>query len=123
MKYIHFSDCDAPQLLGLPSELGVYTTNMLETYYKAFTLPKKATADLDLYSLIQSFKLPSEVGDHLMEKQNVEHEVFHSAPVVMLLKDDTNSSVLDLGKSAIFWDNLILHPVRRYLLRLNFDIL
>lgn len=81
----------------MPQELGLYTSTMIATYYTKFIPPKKVVKDLDMYGIIQSFKLPSEVGDHLLCSDTQDHELCDPETVKLLLKDETDSSILDLG--------------------------
>lgn len=85
------------QLLGMPQDLGLYTSTMIATYYGQFSPPKKVVKDLDMYGIIQSFKLPSEVGDHLLCSDTRDYELCDPETVKLLLKDETDSSILDLG--------------------------
>lgn len=84
----------------MPQDLASYTASMLEKYYKVFSLPKKVVKELDLHSIIHSFKLPSDVGDYLLGDECA--EIVHSDfPTIKLhLKDETNSSILDLGMQS-----------------------
>lgn len=87
-----------PKLLGMPHNLALYTESMLRTYYKTFKQPKKVIKDISMYGIIQSFKLPSEVGDELLCVDAPNNELLQSPTVLLLPKDDADSTMLDLGK-------------------------
>lgn len=69
---------------------------MLEKYYKAFDPPKKVVKDFDLLGKIRSFKLPSEVGDHLLTT-STNKSPERNRRVTLHLKDESDPNILDLG--------------------------
>ena len=83
----------------MQQELGLYTSTMIATYYRKFIPPKKVVKDLDMYGMIQSFKLPSEVGDHLLCGDTQDNEQCDPETIKLHLKDETDSSILDLGNN------------------------
>ena len=80
----------------MPPILAAYTENMLETYYKSFSMPKKVIKDMEVYAMIQSFQLPLEVGDELLSK-TAQDMPPHSSTVKLVPKDEADSCLLDLG--------------------------
>ena len=60
---------------------------MLEKYYRNFASSEKVVQYLDMYSIVQAFKLPSEVGDYLITDGSSKWN-FPSNVVTLLLKDD-----------------------------------
>lgn len=86
------------KLHGMPPGLASYTASMLEEYYLSFILPKKVVRDMDVYSTVQSFKLPSEVGDEPLSKDAPDNVSLDHIPTVKLVpKDDADSCMLDFG--------------------------
>ena len=83
-------------MLEIPKDLACYVTDMLEKYYRKFVPSKKVVKDLDLNGLIQSFILPSEVGDHLLADESYEKNPSNKI-VTLLLRDEDESHLLDLG--------------------------
>ena len=76
----------------------MYASNMLGKYYKAFVPPKKVVKDFDLVGKIRCFKLPSEVGDHLLTMcTNDAPENEFCKCVALHLKDENDPILLDLG--------------------------
>lgn len=83
----------------MPPALASYTENMLDTYYKSFSMPKKVIKDMELYALIQSFQLPMEVGDELLSKTTQDMPP-DTSTVKLVPKDEADSCMLDLGEHA-----------------------
>lgn len=79
--------------------MALYTANMLEKYYKAYIPPKKVVKNLDIYEIIQSFKYTLEVNDQLLDEAPLEPEHLY---VKLLLKDETDSNMLDLGRQYFY---------------------
>lgn len=75
----------------------LYRAGMLEMYYSTFTLPKKVIRDIDVYSTIQSFKLPSEVGDEPLGRDAQDCGPLNTPTVKLVPKDEADSCMLDLG--------------------------
>lgn len=100
-------------MLAIPHDLAQYTAKMLSKYYKTFIPPKKVVKELDIYSIIQSFDLPCEVGDHLLDDYTPAKESDDPSTVKLLLKDElkdeTGTNLLDLGIGNIFVHPHLLH--------------
>ncbi len=64
-----------------------------------FTPSKTSVKDLDIYSIIQAFNIPSEVGDQFLNDDSpTKREQFSPCVIKLHLKDESDNIMFDLGK-------------------------
>ena len=75
---------------------------MLEKYYEAYEV-KSVVQDVSFYDIIQCFKLPSDVGNHLLNPIPVtESEPSSRRSVSLQLSAGTENCLEQLGKYFMF---------------------
>lgn len=80
----------------MPEKVALLISNMLEKYYQTFHTSEKIVKELDLYSIVQSFRFPSEIGDYLLNESLSELNL-EKKKIVLNLKDEDESRLLSLG--------------------------
>ena len=102
---VSLNDCSTyfqvlPQVLEIPEEL--------RKYYMKFVPSEKIIKNVNIYSIINAFNLPSEVGDQLLSAGSPSREPFPSGVIRLHLKDDNDyKTTFDLGKCASYNTNHI----------------
>lgn len=91
-----------------------YVGDMLSKYYSAFIPMKKVVKELDVNGTIQAFDLPCEVGDHFLNEYTPSKDQDDPLTVELLLKDETDANLLDLGMQRLLFPYDFTYAYRCY---------